>query len=158
MKTNHSVWWSITGNTCLCLITVVKLSMLKLMSTVKTRVLAHRGQSGNYSLYWPWEDPSWRDTPFFLWHSSHMFPIWSTKPPFYVWNGAEHNSALDGMWSMETRPDGTPSDGLSGQSQTLLTETPANWRQPALLHFPICLLGFPACHDAAVVDSAYMWT
>lgn len=72
---------------------------------------------------WTREDSSCRDTARFLWHSSHMFPIWSTKPPIYIWNGPEHNSALHGMWSMETQPDGTPSDRLGSQSKTLLTES-----------------------------------
>lgn len=51
------------------------------------------------------------------------FPIWGTKPLLYIWNGAEHNSALDGMWSTETRPDGNLSKRLGSQSQTLLMES-----------------------------------
>lgn len=72
---------------------------------------------------WTCEDPSCRDMACFLWHASHMFPIWSTKPLICIWNGAEHNSALDGMWSMETKPDGTPSDRRSIQSKALPTES-----------------------------------
>lgn len=77
----------------------------------------------NCSQCWPREDLSCRETGLFLWRSAHMFPIWSSEPPLYVWNGAEPNSAQGGMWSVESRPDGTPSDRLRGRSQTLLTET-----------------------------------
>lgn len=149
MKTNHSVWWNIVGNMCLCLIIVRKLSMLKLKpwAQFKPEFLAHRRPSSTCTQCWPWENPICRDSLLFLWHPSHMFPIWSTKLAFYAWNGAEHNSALDGMWSTETRPDGTTSDRLSGQSKTLLTESQliGDSRPYSTTHF------FPACRDRAGV-------
>lgn len=143
MKTNHSVleyhWQHVfVFNYC----AQTKHVEIHIMSTVGSQRTVHN--------CWPWEDPGCRETPLLLWHSSHMFPIWSTKPPFYVWNGAERNSALDGMWSAETRPDGTPSDRLSGQSQTLLTETQLIEDSRPYSIPPVCFLGFPACHDAAV--------
>lgn len=109
------VWWSIIRKMCLCLMTVQQTKYIDInMSTNRA--------FGSLLAHWPWEDPSCHDTPLFLWLSSHMFPIWRTKPLFYVWNGVEHNSA-DGMWRKETQPDGTPSERLRSQSQTILTET-----------------------------------
>lgn len=153
MKTNHSVWWSIIGNMCLCLITVRKLRMFKLIkwAQLKLEFLVHRGESSYYSQYWPWDTLAavTRHSETLLSHVSNMEH--QTAVLRLKWGGTQFRSG----WNVE---HGDPAGWDSvWQTEWPVPDTPhgnsANWRQQALLHYPLCFLGFPACHDATVVAS-----